>query len=275
MLDRLERKLGRFAIPNLVLFLVAGQVGSWILSKTERGAEFLVAIELVPQLVLRGEVWRLVSFLFVRPPPDLLFGDLGVIFFLMLTFIYGRALEDTWGAFKFNAYLFVGWLATVIASFFAGASVIMVFGVGSNLFLMESLMFAFAYLYPDYELRLFFILPVKIKWIALFFGAQMIYSAYQMVTLGVWQGTLLIGASVVNFFLFFGKDIVLRLRGRTRRVQRRRAAEKSATEPLHECAVCGKTDVDDPTLQFRYCSKCDGKRGYCMEHIRDHEHVRD
>jgi membrane associated rhomboid family serine protease len=265
MLDKLERKLGRFAIPNLVTFLVAGQVGSWILSKTPQGGAFLNALELYVPAVLRGEVWRLISFMFVAPSGGL-FGDLFLIFYFLLMFMYGRALEAQWGEFRFNAYVFVGWLATVAAAFLVGR--------GTNLFVMESLLFAFAYLFPDYELRLFFILPVKIKWIALLVAAQMIYSAYLYVASGAWPGALLVVAGVLNFVLFFGRDMVRRLRGRARRTSRRRAAERAAQQPTHECAVCGKTDLDDPEMQFRYCSKCDGKRGYCMDHLRDHEHVR-
>lgn len=268
MLDKLERKLGRFAIPNLIVFLVAGQVGSWILGQTPQGGPFIEALSLFPGKVLEGEVWRLVSFMFVRPAPGFFFGlgNFFLIFYFILIFIYGRALEEHWGTFRFNVYLFVGWAATVAASFFAG--------LGTNVFLMESLLLAFAYVYPDYELRLFFILPVKIKWIALLAAGQMGYMAYQFISVGAWPASLLIVAAVVNFFLFFGGDIVRRLRGRQRRTARRKVAEKTAGAPVHECAVCGKTDVDDPTMQFRYCSKCDGKRGYCMDHIRDHEHVR-
>lgn len=269
MLDKLERKLGRFAIPNLVVFLVAGQVGSWILGQTPNGGAFLEAIALDPSKVLQGEVWRLVSFMFVRPEPGFFFGlgNFFLIFYFILIFIYGRALEDQWGTFRFNVFMGVGWLATVAASFVAG--------VGTNIFLMESLLLAFAYVYPDYELRLFFILPVKIKWIALLALAQMLWLGYQFVRVGAWPATLLIVAALANVVLFFGPDMLLRLRGRQRRQARRRAAEKDAATPNHRCAVCGKTDLSDPQMQFRYCSKCDGKRAYCMDHLRDHEHVRE
>lgn len=269
MLDKLERKLGRFAIPNLVVFLVAGQVGSWILGQTPNGGAFLDAISLSWPKVMQGEVWRLVSFMFVRPEPGFFFGlgNFFLIFYFILIFIYGRALEEHWGTFRFNLYMLVGWAATVAASLLAG--------FGTNVFLMESLLLAFAYVYPNYELRLFFILPVKIKWIALLAAAQMIYMGYQFVSVGLWPASLLVVAAFVNFFLFFGGDILLKLRGRQRRTARRKAAQKAAATANHECAVCGKTDLDDPEMQFRYCSKCDGKRGYCMDHLRDHEHVRE
>lgn len=265
MLDKLERRLGRFAIPNLVTFLVAGQVGSWILGKTPKGEAFIAALELDIPRVLSGELWRLLSFLFIAPSGGW-FGDLFLIFYFLLIFIYGRALEGHWGAFRFNAYMFIGWFATVATAFLVGK--------GTNLFLMESLLFAFAYLYPDFELRLFFILPVKIKWIALLVGAQLLYAMYQFVAFGLAPMALLPVAGVLNFVVFFASDMRLRLRGRARRAQRRREVARTTGEPTHRCAVCGTTDLDDPTAQFRYCSQCDGKRGYCMDHIRDHEHVR-
>ncbi|HJL17713.1 MAG TPA: hypothetical protein RMH99_18760 [Sandaracinaceae bacterium LLY-WYZ-13_1] len=263
MLDKLERKLGRFAIPNLVTFLVAGQVGTWVLAHTEKGGAFVQAISLNMPAVLSGEAWRLVSFMFVHPPPSLVFGDIGTIFYFLLTYMFGRGLEQEWGAFKFNVYVGIGWLATVLLSF--------LFGGGTNLFVMESIMFAFAYVNPSFELRLFFILPVKIKWIAMFVAASMLYSAFQYASIG---GVLLMLAGTIQFPIFFTRDIVRRARGKARQTRHRRAQERAESEPTHVCTVCGKTDLDDPQMQFRYCTKCAGGKCYCMDHLRDHEHVR-
>lgn len=258
MLRKLERKLGRFAIPNLTLYLVAGQAGAFVLSYAK--PEFAAALMLVPDKVLQGEVWRLFSFLFFPPQTWPIF----VIFALYILYLFGRALEDYWGDFRFNVFILVGWLASVAASFVAPHE------PAANIYLMESVAFAFAYLNPDFELRLFFILPVKIKWLALItallFLAQFV--------LGSWGARALIAAGVLNFFLFFGYDIFVRIRGAGRRKIKEREREVARGTASHTCAVCGITDLESPTMQFRYCSQCDGGRGYCMDHIRDHEHVK-
>lgn len=256
MLDKLERSLGRFAIPHLVTFLVAGQAGSFVLSQARPG--FVQGLVLVPERVLEGEVWRLVSFLFIHPTDSLLF----IIFALMLLYMYGQALEAQWGAFRFNVYVGVGWLASVAAAFVEPA------GAATNVYLMGSLLLAFAYLHPDYELRLFFILPVRMKWIGLFTGVTFLY-AFVVSPL---QGRMLIAASVLNFFLFFGRDLWVRARGGARLRARRAEDERAAATPRHRCAVCGVTDLSAPDAQFRYCSQCGGKHAYCMKHLREHPH---
>ncbi len=260
MLRKLERKLGRFAIPNLITYLVAGQAGAFVLGMAR--PEFIARLALVPDKVLQGEVWRLVSFLFIPPPTSF---RIFIIFALLLLFMYGRALEEYWGEFRFNLYLFVGWIASIAAAFAVPGS------AATNVYLMSSLFLAFAHLNPNFELRLFFFIPVRIKWLAwLTWGIYVV-----MMVIGGWQARALIGAGVLNFFLFFGNDIRLRVRGVERKRARRREDERAQQTATHTCAVCGLTDLEDPNMQFRYCSKCGGKRGYCTDHIRDHEHVLD
>jgi membrane associated rhomboid family serine protease len=259
MLDKLERKLGRYAIPNLVTFLVGGQAVSFVLSQTR--PDFAEKLALVPAKVLEGEAWRLVSFLFIHPTDSLLF----IIFALMLLYMYGQALEAQWGAFRFNVYVFVGWIASV------GAAFVDLHGAATNVYLMASLLLAFAYLFPDYELRLFFVFPVKMKWIGLFTGLGL---AYGMIV-GDLQSRALIAAALSSFVLFFGRDVWLRVRGRARTRTRRAEEARVAGTPHHRCAVCGDTDLSAPSKQFRYCSQCGGKRAYCMDHLRNHEHVRE
>ncbi len=262
MLDRLERKLGRFAIPHLTLLLVAGQTGSYFLSRARPA--FIAQLVLIPDLVLRGEVWRLVTFLFM--PPGGGGGTLGLIMVLIALYVFyfiGSTLEAQWGEFRYNAYLFIGWLATV------GASFAMPGMIGTNVYLGGSIFLAFAFLYPDYTFLLFFILPVKVKWLAWLTWALYVY---QFAT-GGWGTRIMIAAGVVNFFVFFGNEIRLRLRQRGRKTTHRVKAKREEQKPFHRCRVCGITDKDDPDMQFRYCPDCEGSPGYCMKHIRDHEHI--
>jgi hypothetical protein len=257
MLDKLERKLGRYAIPNLITFLVAGQAGSFVLARAR--PEFVAALALVPERALAGEPWRLISFLFIPPTDNLFF----IIFALMLLYTYGQALEAQWGAFRFNVYMLVGWLASAAAAFVDPAA------PATNVFLMSSMLLAFASLHPDYEIRLFFVLPVKMKWIGAFTGVMFLYA----LVVGGMQDRALVLASVVNYFLFFGGELSRRVRGGARARAKRAEEGREASTARHRCAVCGVTDLSAPTAQFRYCSQCGGKRAYCMEHLRAHEHV--
>ena len=165
-----------------------------------------------------------------------------------------------------EAFLGVGWLLTIAAAF------ITPFAYASNLFLAGSVFLAFAYLNPDFVMMLFFILPVKIKWLALF--TWVVYG-YEFVTSG-WSGRLQIIAALGNFLIFFGRDLVRD--GISRRRSMARAADRVAStgraaQARHRCHVCGKTNLTNPEMDFRYCSKCAGDQCYCPEHIFNHEHV--
>lgn len=258
MLDKLERKFGRFALPHLTLLLVAGQAGAFILSRAK--PEFTLKLLLIPNKVLEGEVWRLVSWLFIPGSDSIIF----IIFELWLLYIFGRNLEQTWGEFKFNVFLLIGFLLSVGVSFAVPHLAV------SNVYLMASIFLAFAYLNPDFEILLFFILPVKIKWFAYL---TWIGFAVSMV-LGSWMDRAMVAAGVVNFFIFFAGDMSLRIRGVGRRAAKRQERRVAASTATHTCAECGLTDLDDPQMQFRYCSKCTGKHGYCKAHLREHEHKR-
>jgi hypothetical protein len=268
LLDYLERKLGRFAVPQVTAGLIGSQVLVYFASLVVDGAagdnvgrETIIGrLALVSSKVLNGEVWRLVTFLVVPPGSFILWA----IFFWYLFYLMGTALERHWGTFRYNVYLLVGYVATVTVSF------ILPDLPASNAFLEGSVFLAFAHLFPDFELYIFFILPVKIKWMALI---AWIYYGY-IAVFGDWLSRLLVLASVCNFLLFFGNDILQRVRTGKRRMEYR-AAQLAAKEPpyLHRCQVCGVTDRMDRNMEFRYCSKCTGHHGYCMDHLRDHDHI--
>jgi hypothetical protein len=179
-----------------------------------------------------------------------------------LLYTFGRALEEYWGEFRFNLFVFVGWIASVAAVFAVPG------WMATNLYLMASLLLAFAHLNPHFEIRLFFLFPVQMRWIGWLTWAWLGVEAFR----GGWPDRALVAAGVVNYFLFFGHDIWLGVRGSSRRRARQREEERAAVTATHRCAVCGVTDLDDPNMQFRYCSQCGGKRGYCMDHLRDHAH---
>jgi hypothetical protein len=175
----------------------------------------------------------------------------------------GNALEHSWGTFRFNLFLLLGATLTIAAAFVTPRY------AATNAFIAGSVFLAFAYLHPDFELSLFFILPVKIKWLALItwvlYGVSFVR--------GDLPTRLQILASVGNFLIFFGRDMVQSLRHRKRVQERQAERAAEAEQPRHVCYVCGKTDRTDPDLDFRYCSKCAGDQCYCPDHIQNHAHV--
>ena len=261
LLDKIERALGRFAIPNLALYLVIGQVAVLLLAMMQRVE--LEKLVYAPVYVMQGEWWRVFSFMFLVPIPRSTFGFVFLAFGWYLFYMMGRALEDHWGTFRFNVYLFVSYALTVVLAFLAPGYPV------TNIFILGSVFLAFAYLHPNFELLLFFVLPVKIKWLALI---TWVANGYFFVSGGL-SIRLQIGASVVSFLLFFGGEMLRRLRQGQR--SRAHQAEKvaAAEQPRHVCHVCGKTDRSHPELDFRYCSQCAGDQCYCPEHIRNHPHV--
>jgi hypothetical protein len=259
LLNRLEKAFGRFAIENLSLYLIIGQVFVYLMAML--GRDFTGLIALVPALVWQGEVWRLFSFVFWPPATSPIF----VVFGWYLFYLMGRALEAYWGAFRYNFFLFVGWFLTVLAAFAFPEL------AATNVFVGFSVLMAFAYLNPDFELMIFFILPVKIKWVALiqaaFYVAGLIFTP--------WPVRFAIAASLGNIVLFFGADIVRRMRSGRRRMefQAKQFSTSGEDEARHRCRVCGRTEISDPQLDFRYCSKCAGEQCYCSDHIANHVHV--
>jgi len=260
-LDRLERAFGRFAIANLSLYLVIGQVGVYLALRLGRlQPEWFVFI---PFLAEAGEWWRLLTFILMPPPIGFLF----IAFAWYMFYLMGSALEGYWGAFRYNLFLFLGYALTVGLAFLdPGAPV-------NNLFLAGSVFLAFAYLNPNFELALFLILPIRIKWLA---GVAWIMYAIEFIS-GGWPARLQIVASVGNFLIFFGRDLWLTAGLETRRLTSRPSPTAAVTpagpRARHRCRICGKTDKTNPELDFRYCSKCTGEQCYCPEHIFAHEHV--
>lgn len=262
LLDKLEQKFGRIYIPNLTVLLVFGQAVFYVLALMR--SINIYQMLLIPADVLHGQVWRLFSFPFV-PPMNI--HPLFFAFALMLFYQFGTALEGTWGEFRFNVFILIGYLLTVAASFVTPHL------VATNAFIATSVFLAFAYLYPDFELLLFFILPVKVRWLA-----WLTWIGYGLGLLSGPNATrLAILASIGNFMVFFLPDLIWRARRGGRRTAWRAASRLprgGGGEPFHRCVVCGRTDQTNPEMLFRYCSACEGNLGYCEEHFANHAHVK-
>ncbi len=264
---RLRSRLQRWAIPNPTSYIIAGQALFYLLGQMgndQVGRFDLTKILLLPDKILAGEVWRLVTFAFVPPNASLIWAVFGWIIF----YFFGTTLENYWGTARYNAFLLIGILANIAAAFVAWS--LGAFAIADNAFLYGTVFLAFARLFPNFVINLFFILPIQIKWLALLAWIGYGYAF----AVSDWMGRLLIVASIFNYLVFFGREHVREFK----QGQRKRAfvtkIEKTA-KSLHTCRVCGVNSETSPKTSFRYCSKCSGQCCYCPEHIQNHEHVQD
>ena len=275
--DRFAYSHPNFGIPNLMMYVVAGNVVVYLLTVfAGYGAVSFLTFDW--RAITHGEVWRLVTFLFF-PGYYSLRDAIWMVFFLHLYYMIGSTLEREWGTAKFSLYYISGVVLTVVTGAVIGLLAGTAHIAGAH-YINLSMFFAFAVLYPDTQFLLFFFIPVKVKWLAWFDAA---YFALQ-VLLSLLQGSLL-GAllPVIAFFWTNITDEIAWRRGRARhqtshqtiqfkaaaRQQKKREEERGYR---HKCAVCGRTDTEWPELEFRYCSRCQGYHCFCQDHIFTHTH---
>lgn len=332
MIDRLEKKIGRFAIKNLIYYVLGGYAIGYILLLADSRLGLYQYITLQPHMVMRGQVWRL--FTWILTPPQAL--SFWVIFMFMLYFFIGRALEQNLGTFRYNLYMFSGWFFMTLG---AMAMYWITSAIGtpvamniSTYYINMASFLAFAVLYPDVRVYFFGILPIKIKILAwidvgllgleivnyisvlLLRSANIPYIEQIMMDYGISEaystltcitGIFSILISLLNFLIFFLMNRKKRFDAGRRKAQFERYMEqgrrenaaytrsvygpgaagtteqkKSSYRPenngaiVHRCSVCGRTNLTDPNLQFRYCSKCSGNHEYCQDHLFTHVHIK-
>lgn len=260
-LDKLERKLKPFAVKNLMLYIVSLNLAVFLLLKFDQTNTFWTKLLLIPSYVLQGEVWRLFTHVLIPPSTSTLW----ILFILYFYYMIGTTLEHEWGSVRFNLYYLIGFLCTTAAAFITG-------GTGASLYLNTSLFLAFARLYPDYQILLFFILPVKMKYLAWFNWFMIAYTTlFEPLP---FKGAAI--ASVIGYFIFFGKDILTNTRstGRSYYNKQKFQSQLPKKQTIHKCTICGLTEKDDPQMDFRYCVDCEGDYEYCMPHLENHEHIK-
>ena len=199
-LEKLERKFGRFAISNLMLYIVLGMgvfaVADIILTTNPDNNVFLLdMIRFDKEKIMHGEVWRVISFVLEPPELNMIFLAFALYFYWMM----GTALEHVWGSFRFNVFYFSGVIGCIIAGF--------VLGSATNYYLYVSLFLAFAILYPDEQIMLFFFIPIKIKWLGLFTATFLVITF----VFGGFQTRIFLLLSLINLVLFFGKNLVMKV----------------------------------------------------------------
>ncbi len=286
---KLERKFGKYAVPDLMKYIVIiYAIGYCIYVFGGGGAFYAQYLSLDMAMIMRGQVWRLVTFIMEPPDTNIFFLLISLYFYYMI----GSILERAWGTFRFNMYYISGVLLHIIAA----AVIYFVFGVRyafNTYYINMSLFLAFATIMPDAQVLFMFIIPIKVKWVAYL---DMIYLGLVIVggllsgilppafINGLWYagiGTSPVAAvaallSVLNFIIFYmtTSDFKRMTPKQTiRRASYRQKVRSASTKAKHRCAVCGRTEEDDENLEFRFCSKCYGNFEYCSDHLYTHKHV--
>jgi hypothetical protein len=254
LLDRLEYRLGRFAIPGLMRYVVFLNAAVYILAKLYPGLPDALNLDRVA--VMHGEVWRLVTFIFIPQFGGLLPEWFNAAMYMMFLYWVGNSLDHALGAFRLNVSYFTGVLGVGVAAFFLDPGF-------SAAILNTSLLFAFAQFYPDEIIFVMYILPAKVKWLAWLAAVGMLF----VFLTGGWSVRAAVLVSLANYFLFFGPELYRNARLRGQVSERRRkfeAAKAPVTASLHECVVCHRTEITHPDMDFRVAK--DGQE-YCREHL--------
>jgi hypothetical protein len=270
--DRFCYNHPRFGIPNLMLIIIAGQALVYLMDLFS-SSTFSAILTFSRSAIFRGEIWRLVSFVFV-PPSSGSLGLIGVALTLYFYFFIGTTLERQWGSGRFTCYYLVGMLVNIVAG--------LIVGYTDMYYINMSLFLVFASLYGDIQFLVMFLIPVKARWLG---WADLVLFLVGIVT-SRFPYNLLPLVALAYFILFFGEEALELLprswqgkwlnhrRKQNNVVNFQKAARKIQKEKnyLHKCEVCGRTDTDYPDLEFRYCSRCEGYHCYCMDHINNHQH---
>lgn len=287
-MSEFERRFGKYAISNLSLKLVILYVIGYALYFIQPAVFSLLTLDM--SAVLHGQIWRILSWLLV--PPDA--GSNLFFVAIMLYFYYsiGTSLERVWGDYKYNVYIFLGILLTIVSAFlwfaflcirgYSGVDLASMTLYGSpnfsTYYINMSIFLAFALTFPEAQVYLFFVLPIKVKYLGWIDVAFLLMSFAG----GSSAERFVIGAALLNVVLLY-----LRSRNwmsftpgevRRRRKFRQSMAEAKRSAPgssaMHRCAICGRTEKDGDQLEFRYCSKCEGGLEYCQDHLFTHVHIK-
>lgn len=295
-INKLEKKFGKYAIPDLIKYVIILYCAGAAIGMLNPGIYYSYLC-LDMRAVFHGQIWRLFTFLiepygFSRGLGMLL----SILFFAIqvhLFFLFGRSLEQAWGTFRFNLYFFSGYILNILAALLLYLSPmhLEVYYSGFQ-YIYWSMFFAFAVINGDMQFLLYFVIPVKVKWLAILDGVYMLYQVASNLFHGIQSlvygypreyaalyisSAVAIVVALANFLVFFfstrnykrisPKDI-------HRRRDFRRQAQQNTGAPRHRCAICGRTEFDNENLDFRFCSKCEGNFEYCSDHLFTHQHVK-
>ena len=266
-IDKLERKFGRFGVPNLTVYIIGCYVLGYFLAMFAPGVLNMLSLDM--SMVMKGQIWRLVTW--VIYPPSSVGGTGNLVMFLLAIFFF---------------YYPIG---AVLLHVFTGGYVVMngiAYSLGGNIFttyyISLSIFLAYAVTYPDLQLLLMFVIPIRMKWMAFVYGLFIAWDIVSYLRVGLWVGVVPIVASLLNFVIFYFSTRDMN-RYNPKEIHRRQQFKKAVAPSRtgsgpdgiakHKCAICGRTEKDDPNLEFRFCSKCNGNYEYCQDHLFTHKHV--
>ena len=288
-MDKLERKLGRYAVPNLSRYFVGAIVLGYVLSMLSPGFTDWISYDV--SAILHGQIWRLFTWIFMPTTSLDFFG----LLFLLCVLMWGSSLESMLGTFCMNVFLWGGVILSDVGGILIYVITKLTLGTGASIYLstyyiLMSMLLALAICMPEGEVRLYFVLPIKMKWMLVFellYLAYIVFNTFKTMIAyanGTWLGWVLglvqssqIILAVANMFLFFWASKTHISRKQKKR-QREFHAQFSNPRPgsgisQHKCVICGRTELTNPELQFRYCSKCTGNKEYCQDHLFTHTHM--
>ena len=282
-IDRFCYKHPKLGIPDLMKYIVLANAAVFVLDLFTNSF-FSNLLFFHYNSIMHGQVWRLLTFILVPSIGGA--GSVGfglmtnVFFFAMTSFFYysiGTTLERYMGSTKFTVFYALGVLLNMLLGLLTHA--------GVNMYYINmSMFFSFAVLYPDTRVLLYGIIPLKIKWLAWLDAVFFAYDIFFYLRSGLPLLALMPIIGILNFFLFFGGELLDGAKYKkdvfTHKTSKQTINFKKAQKDikqrkgyLHKCTVCGVTDADDPNMEFRYCSKCNGYYCYCINHINNHTHV--
>lgn len=305
MLEKLQRKLGKYAIPGLMKYVVAVYAVGYVVNMIN--PEFYLQwLMLDIDKLLQGQVWRLVTFI-IQPIQE------NVLFMLIILYVYysiGSTLEHVWGTFFFNFYYFMGLLCNILGVVIIYLVFYFKDGVGLSYpvqldYLNMSLLLAFSLTFPEARFYLMFLIPFKAKYLLVLYSAGLVFTVYSSFHSAWYASTqyghiyvfgsdngicvlILVIASMANFLIYF---FMTKKHLSPRNIRRKMQFKQSYRQgeamgyrseaptggrtviTRHKCAVCGRTELDGENLQFRFCSKCNGNYEYCQDHLFTHEHI--
>lgn len=267
----------RFGINNLMMIICIANIAVWLFSAMDTTGLLINLLTFSPYHILRGQIWRLVTFVFV----PMYSSPFSLLISLYFYYFIGSTLERQWGTGRFTIYYLCGILLQVIYGFIIYLTTGINYGMSAN-YINLSMFFAFATLYPDNVVLLFFIIPIKMKWLAVIDALYFAYSIFSNLGAGMGLMSFLPLIAILNYFLFCGDMLFGSVlpRGRQQRkntVDFKREVHRIKYEQRNKnytrkCEVCGRTDTDYPDLEFRYCSRCAGYHCFCQDHINNHIH---
>lgn len=293
-INKLEKKYGKYAINDLMKYMTVLYAAGYLISML-RPEIYINYLALNFAKIFDGQVWRIFTFL-LKPPYlfdrqsslDIIWAIIGLYLYLMI----GRSLENAWGSFRFNLFYFMGLLFTIVGAFlayiiFGNYSVLTIVKMNVFSYVHQTMFLAFAMLYPDIELLLFFVIPVKVKYLGIFYGVVMGYELFSNMLAGFLHlstdggaylsNAIIMICAVLNLLVYYldsKGDLGAKHKQKKRSKEYAKKLKATSGKSKHECEVCKKTSDEYPDLSFRYCSKCDGNHEYCSEHIFTHEHIK-